>query len=135
MKPGWCRIGLHLVMDDAEVDYIIGAVQFIAKYGRHFLSEYGFDLYTGTWEHRQLPTNLPNFSLDSALGGDEGEPATLSLPLRKQLYDHYMTEAQRWVERLREQPEGAGSTLEGDLEELQFFALPDGHRGPGGTVD
>jgi len=135
MKPGWCRIGLHWVMDDAEVDYIIGAVQFIAKYGRHFLSEYGFDLYTGTWEHRQLPTNLPNFSLDSALGGDEGEPATLSLPLRKQLYDHYMTEAQRWVERLREQPEGAGSTLEGDLEALQFFALPDGHRGPGGAVD
>jgi len=135
MKPGWCRIGLHWVMDDAEVDYIIGAVQFIAKYGRHFLSEYDFDLYTGTWEHRQLPTNLPNFSLDSALGGDEGEPATLSLPLRKQLYDHYMTEAQRWVERLREQPEGAGSTLKGDLEALQFFALPDGHRGPGGAVD
>lgn len=135
MKPGWCRIGLHWVMDDAEVDYIIGAVQFIAKYGRLFLSEYDFDLYTGTWEHRRLPTNLPNFSLDSALGGDEGEPATLSLPLRKQLYDHYMTEAQRWVERLREQPEGACCTLEGDLEALQFFALQEGHRGPGGAVD
>jgi len=135
MKPGWCRVSLHWVMDDAEVDYIIDAVHFIARYGHHFLSEYEFDLCTGTWEHRKMATNLPKFSLDSALGGDEGEPATLSLPLRKQLYDHYMTEAQRWVERLKEQPDGAGSTLEGDLAELQFFALPDGHRGPGGTVD
>jgi selenocysteine lyase/cysteine desulfurase len=135
MKPGWCRVGLHWVMDDAEVDYVIDAVHFIAKYGHHFLSEYDFDLYTGTWEHRRLPTNLPKFSLDSALGGDEGEPATLSLPVRKQLYDHYMTEAKRWVERLSEQPEGAGTTLAGDLEELQFFSLPEGHRGPGGKVD
>jgi selenocysteine lyase/cysteine desulfurase len=135
MKPGWCRIGLHWVMDDAEVDYIVGAVHFIAKYGHHFLSEYDFDLYTGTWGHRQLPVNLPEFSLESAVTGDEGEPATLSLPVRTQLYDHYMTEAKRWVERLSEQPAGAGSTLGGDLEELQFFSLPDGHRGPGGKVD
>jgi selenocysteine lyase/cysteine desulfurase len=135
MKPGWCRIGLHWVMDDAEVDYVIGAVHFIAKYGHHFLSEYDFDLYTGTWEHRQLPVNLPKFSLDEALAGDIGEPATLTLPLRKQLYDHYMTEAKRWVERLSLQPAGAGSTLGGDLEELQFFSLPEGHKGPGGKLD
>ena len=135
IKPGWCRVGLHWVMDDPEVDYIIGAVNFIAQHGHEFLTLYDFDLCTGTWEHRQLPTNLPQFSLDAALAKDEGEPARLSLPVRKQLYDHYMTEAKRWVERLREQPEGACCTLEGDLEELQFFALPDGHRGPGGTVD
>jgi selenocysteine lyase/cysteine desulfurase len=135
IKPGWCRVGLHWVMDDAEVDYIIGAVNFIAQHGHEFLTLYDFDLCTGTWEHRQLPTNLPQFSLDAALAKDEGEPAILSLPVRKQLYDHYMTEADRWVERLRAEPEGACCTLEGDLEELQFFALPDGHRGPGGTVD
>jgi hypothetical protein len=122
-------------MDDAEVDYIIGAVNFIAQHGHEFLTLYDFDLCTGTWEHRQLPTNLPQFSLDAALAKDEGEPAILSLPVRKQLYDHYMTEANRWVERLRAEPERACCTLEGDLEELQFFALPDGHRGPGGTVD
>jgi len=135
IKPGWCRVGLHWVMDDAEVDYIIGAVNFIAKHGHEFLALYDFDLCTGTWEHRQLPTNLPQFSLDAALAKDEGEPARLSLPLRKQLYDHYMTEANRWVERLRAEPAASQASLGGDLEELQFFALPDGHRGPGGTVD
>ena len=122
-------------MDDAEVDYIIDAVHFIAKHGHEFLTLYNFDLCTGTWEHRELPVNLPQFSLDAALAKDEGEPAILSLPVRKQLYDHYMTEANRWVERLRTEPAAGQASLGGDLEALQFFALPDGHRGPGGTVD
>ena len=135
MKPGWCRVGLHWVMDDAEVDFVIGAVRFIAQYGHYFLSEYDFDIYTGTWEHRRVAHNLPEFSLDAALGNVEGEPAILSLPLRKQLYDHYMTEARRWVERLRAGPEAASETLDGDLEELQFFTLPAGQRGPGSPVD
>ena len=78
---------------------------------------------------------MPEFSLDAALTRDEGEPAILSLPLRTQLYDHYMTEAARWVERLRAEPAAEQSTLGGELEELQFFSLPAGHRGPGGTVD
>ena len=114
---------------------MIDAIRFIARYGHHFLAEYDFDIYTGTWEHRRAAHNLPEFSLDEALGNDEGEPAILSLPLRKQLYDHYMTEAKRWVERLRAEPEAATETLEGDLEELQFFTLPAGQRGPGQPLD
>ncbi len=46
-----------------------------------------------------------------------------------------MTEAARWVERLRVEPVAEQVTLGGELEELQFFSLPAGHRGPGGTVD
>ena len=36
---------------------------------------------------------------------------------------------------LRAEPAATESKLGGDLEELQFFSLPAGHRGPGGTVD
>ena len=135
IKPGWCRVGLHWVMDDAEVDYIIDAIRFIAQHGHEFLGLYDFDLCTGFWEHREASVKLPEFSLGVALAKDEGEPAILSLPVRKQLYDHYMTEASRWVERLREEPAAEQSTLGGELEELQFFSLPAGHRGPGGAVD
>ena len=59
------------------------------------------------------------------VANDKGEPAILSLPLRKQLYDHYMTDAMRWVQRLQESPAAARKTLTGDLEELQFFSLPE----------
>ena len=46
-----------------------------------------------------------------------------------------MTDAARWVERLRAEPAVERGTLGGELEELQFFSLPAGHRGPGGAVD
>jgi len=126
MKPGWCRVGLHWVMDDAEADYVIGAVHFIARHGRKFLPLYEFDLCTGTWSHRQSSGRLPKFSLDNALRLENNEPANhLSLELRKQLYDHYMTEAHRWAKRLSERPEPATVSLEGELGELQFFSLPE----------
>jgi len=126
MKPGWCRVGLHWVMDDAEASYVIDAVNFIAKHGHRFLALYEFDLSTGTWSHKQDCCVLPQFSLDAALGLTEGEPATLTLSVRKQLYDHYMTEANRWVQRLTEEGAAPLESLEGELGELQFFALPGG---------
>ena len=125
MKPGWCRVGMHWVMDDAEANFVIEAVHFVARHGHRFLSLYDFDLCTGTWSHKQDNGALPEFSLNAALVEDEGEPAILSLALRRQLYNHYMTEAGRWVERLSREPAGALRSLEGELGELQFFALPE----------
>jgi selenocysteine lyase/cysteine desulfurase len=125
MKPGWCRVGLHWVMDDAEAGYVIDAVNFIANHGHHFLALYDFDLSSGTWSHKQDCCKLPKFELDAALNLDDGEPATLLLPVRKQLYDHYMTEARRWVERLGRDSKEKLQSLEGELGELQFFALPE----------
>lgn len=125
MKPGWCRIGLHWVMDDAEADYVIEAVHFVARHGRRFLKLYNFDLCTGTWSHKQDANVLTTFSLDAALDEDNGEPAILSLALRTQLYDHYKTEAERWATRLKEAGPEALELLDGELGELQFFALPE----------
>jgi selenocysteine lyase/cysteine desulfurase len=126
MKPGWCRVGLHWVMDDAEADYVIGAVQFVAQHGHRFLGLYNFDLCSGTWSHKADTGILTRFSLEAALAVEEGEPATLTLALRKQLYDHYMTDARRWVERLARDGSAKLQSLDGELGELQFFTLPVG---------
>jgi len=129
LKPGWCRVGLHWVMDDAEADYVIDAVHFIARHGYRFLTLYDFDLCSGTWSHRHVKDELQTFSLDCALAADDLDPAVLSDPLRKQLYDHYMTEADRWVERLKDKSPQPMMKLEGELGELQFFSLPE-HTNP-----
>ena len=128
LKPGWCRVGLHWVMDDAEADYVIDAVNFVAREGHHFLGLYDFDLATGTWSHRNAGGDLPEFSLDAALATDEGEPATLSLQLRQQLYRHYLAEAQKIADQLRNEPDAKLVSLEGELGDLQFFAMPDSQR-------
>ena len=130
LKPGWCRVGLHWVMDDAEANYIIDAVHFLASQGHHFLGLYAFDLATGTWVHRHAASVLPSFSLAAALDNVEGEPAILSLALREQLYRHYLAEAQRIADELANKPEARLTSLSGDLEELQFFAMPDDERQP-----
>jgi len=124
LKPGWCRVGLHWVMDDAEVDYVIDAVHFLARHGHHFLGLYDFDLDTGTWVHKYAASTLPQFSLGAALSNDEGEPATLGLNLREQLYRHYKTEAARLATQLRDDPDAKLTSLGGELGELQFFAMP-----------
>ncbi len=126
LKPGWCRVGLHWVMDDAEAQYVIDAVHFLANEGHQFLALYDFDLATGTWKHKFAALELPEFSLDEALGDVGGEPARLSLALRQQLYDHYMTEARRLAARLRNEPAAKCTSLEGELEDLQFFTMPAG---------
>ena len=129
LKPGWCRVGLHWVMDDAEADYVIDAVDFLGREGSLFLNLYDFDLGTGTWKHKHTASELPHFSLDEALGNDEGEPAILSLALRRQLYNHYLSEAKRIADHLRIEPAPGRRTLEGEYADLQFFTLPeDGQR-------
>ena len=79
---------------------------------------------TGTWVHKHVASTLPEFSLERALNIEEGEPAVLSLALRQQLYRHYMAEAQRIADQLRNEPEADLVTLDGELGELQFFAMP-----------
>jgi len=124
LKPGWCRVGLHWVMDDAEADYVIEAVHFLAREGHRFLSLYDFDLASGTWKHRFKESVLPEFSLDAALANELGEPATLTLPLRRQLYRHYLAEARKIADRLGTESPSKLASLGGELADLQFFALP-----------
>ena len=124
LKPGWCRVGLHWVMDDAEADYVIEAVHFLAREGHRFLSLYDFDLASGTWKHRFKESVLPEFSLDAALANELGEPATLTLPLRRQLYRHYLAEARKIADRLGTESPSKLASLGGELADLQFVALP-----------
>ena len=130
LKPGWCRVGLHWVMDDAEANYVIDAVRFLAREGHAFLNLYDFNLETGTWSHKYATGELQKFSLDAALSLDEGEPATLGLALREQLYRHYLTEARKLAEQLHNEPETKLTSLSGKLADLQFFSMPDDERQP-----
>ena len=52
LRPGWVRVNFHFLMTDAEADFLIDAVLFIAEHGRHFLPLYTFDVRTGAWSYR-----------------------------------------------------------------------------------
>ena len=49
MRPGWVRVSLHWSMSEAERDYLIEAVQFLAAHAERLAALYRFDSYTGAW--------------------------------------------------------------------------------------
>ena len=124
VKPGWCRISFHYVMDDLEVDYILDAIEFVADHGVEFLPLYDFDLQTGAWQHKHDPIELEEFSLDAALRCSGDCATSMSQAGRRNYYREALREAAEWAERLQEQGTWEEVTLRGDLGRLQFFTLP-----------
>jgi selenocysteine lyase/cysteine desulfurase len=123
IKPGWCRIGFHYAMDDAEADYIVRAVEFVAARGECFVPLYRFDLATGTWTHAEQCCQYEHLSLDAALGARQVEPSARSVAERSATYQRYLDAAQRHADALAAEWSCNDARLDGELGELQFFAL------------
>ncbi|RPI15028.1 MAG: aminotransferase class V-fold PLP-dependent enzyme [Lysobacterales bacterium] len=121
IKPGWCRVGFHYTMDEAEAGFVMDAVEFVADHGHRFLVLYAFDAATGTWSHREHRETHAAFSLDAALGAPGCEETALSPETRARLYASCLEEARAWSQRLGEP---TTSATEADVErfgELRFF--------------
>lgn len=132
IKPGWCRVSMHYVMDDLEVDYLLDAVDFLARHGSLFLRLYDFDLYDGSWRNKDDPTHLQKFSLDAALETSKGEELPMPFEERQKRYASYLEEAEKLARKLQKQGSPEEQTLDGTLGELQFFSLPDCCMNPDG---
>jgi len=122
IKPGWCRVGFHFTMDDAEADFVIDAVEFLATHGHAFLPLYDFDLNTGTWTHECCGPLDQALSLETAVAGCGCEPTALPTAERKEAYARYLREARDLADKLTAEGTARDVQLEGELGELQFFA-------------
>ena len=125
VKPGWCRVSMHYVMDDLEVDFLLDSVEFVARYGGLFLSLYNFNLYDGAWSKKDGSVSLQKFSLESALKADRTDETPMSFDERRNRYTAYLDEALQLARKLEEREPAGSHQLEGKLGELQFFSLPD----------
>jgi selenocysteine lyase/cysteine desulfurase len=124
IKPGWCRVSMHYVMDDLEVDFLLDAVDFVAGHGRLFMPLYDFNLYDGSWNKKDDPTCLQRFSLESALGASMRREPPMPHDERRKRYSSYLKEASELAGELQKQQPSVAHHLEGKLAGLQFFALP-----------
>ena len=122
IKPGWCRVGFHYVMDDAEADFVIAAVEFLAEHGHRFLPLYEFDPLTGIWSHQQHDGHPGLFSLEAALGPLERIETALPAEVRSNLYASYLADARTCAELLGDPDPDAAQQLQEDFGELQFFS-------------
>jgi selenocysteine lyase/cysteine desulfurase len=125
IKPGWCRISLHYAMDDIEVNYILDAIEFVAREGYRFMPLYDFDMHTGAWLHKADCVCLEGFSLDAALECRGYQSRALNEGERKTLYGAFLSEAQQLADGLAAEQAPEEHRLEEELEELKFFSVPE----------
>lgn len=52
MRIGFARVNFAYFIEDAEIDYAVDAIEFVANYGWMFLPHYKFDSDTGIWKNR-----------------------------------------------------------------------------------
>ncbi|MBL8199535.1 MAG: aminotransferase class V-fold PLP-dependent enzyme [Chromatiales bacterium] len=121
IKPGWCRVGFHYTMDDAEAAFVMDAVGFLAEFGYRFLPLYAFDPATGMWTHRDYREAREEFSLDAALKATGCDATALPLAERARRYAESLAEARRLADDLGEPVVPCGDPAAGLFGELQFF--------------
>ena len=72
LRPGFTRLSLPYWMSQAEVDFVVDAILFVAEHGHKFLSAYRFNHMTGEWAHATRLTRFPerkwlsHFTLDAS---------------------------------------------------------------------
>ena len=122
IKPGWCRIGFHFVMDDAEADYIVEAVSFVAEHGHRFLPLYDFDARTGLWACRGFEESFQAFSLEDALKAADCRETALPADARARLYASYLEAAHGRAAALAATATTTARPMDQDFGTLKFFA-------------
>lgn len=123
IKPGWVRVNLNYFISDAVRDYIVEAVQLIAKYGRRLLPDYGFDPHTGLWTHRAtalIPLRLPDLRGVMA----PSNPAAPSPTCSDDGLAEQLASARRVLSDRAEVTEDGPTGLPADFEALRWFVLP-----------
>jgi selenocysteine lyase/cysteine desulfurase len=123
LKPGWCRIGFHYTMDDAEANFVIDAVEFISKCGDLFMPEYDFHLDTGMWTHKTHHAEFDSLDLAEAMTSPPCVMSAVPDDERVIIYKSYLDEAAALAQTLANK-NSENCTLSGEMGELQFFALP-----------
>jgi len=121
LKPGWCRVGFHYAMDDHEANFLIEAIDFVARRGWIFQQLYEFDMKAATWEHREFEDVEDHFDIETALN-PKPIVDTIDDSDRIARYADFMRKAEELATELEATAPRDSRRLDGELGELQFFS-------------
>ncbi len=128
IKPGWVRVNFNYFISDAVFEFILDAVDLVAREGWRLLPEYRFEPSTGMWRHRSGQPEPPLSLRDvSYADGRMAYSAHRHREPEARLAD-YLDQARAF---LAEPPRALvePSIVEGDVgpdfEALRWFLLPE----------
>lgn len=125
IKPGWVRVNFNYFISDAVRDYLIDAVDLLARLGHRLLPHYTFDTASGLWRHRGGPGAPPlrltdlRFDQDGRLDypRDRRTAGEEMLPVQ-------LERARRILDQLPDVGDQGPTGLPADFEALRWFPLP-----------
>ncbi len=123
IKPGWARVNFNYFISETVFDFIVDAVDWVARNGWRLLDDYGFDVQTGLWKNvgarRHRPMRLTDLSF--VPGGVSFRSHHMTEP--EHVLSSYIEEADRMLaERADVRPEKV--SFEQGVEALRWFAVP-----------
>jgi selenocysteine lyase/cysteine desulfurase len=128
IKPGWVRVNFNYFISDAVFEFILDAVDLVAREGWRLLPDYAFDPATGMWRHKagrpEPPLSLHDIRYDDAR---MAYPAHRHREPESRLAD-YLAEARELLARpphALDRPSIDPGTVGLDFEELRWFLLPE----------
>ena len=116
IKPGWVRVNIHYTLSQEDVDYIIKAIEFIARSGHLFLEKYALDMKTAEWKHIGFEEKHPAFSVDKMF-----ESKKIKLSELSQARKLYFKQAEVIAHKLKKQVKNSFDKDEQEIEELKYF--------------
>ncbi len=124
LKPGWVRLSFNYFFPDRQVEFLLRAVDWIARQGWRLLPAYAFDVSTGLWRHREWNSplrSLPRGFNPAAWDAERATPAPHDLTDVE--IESYFEQADAAADRLHTTPKnvGDGHSLPGG-EDLHWFA-------------
>jgi selenocysteine lyase/cysteine desulfurase len=125
IKPGWVRLSFNYFISDTVCDYVVEALDLVARHGGRLLSDYRFDPRTGRWAHRlgtpEEPLQLTDlrYDVDGVPGGSGRREGAGEEALAGQLL-----QARTLLAARRPEPECGPTGLADAVERLRWFTLP-----------
>ena len=125
IKPGWVRINFNYFLTDTVRDYLIDAVDLLARHGHRLLPYYRFDPAAGLWHHR-VPSPVPDLRLTDVRFTPDGMTTPVSAPptVDERILPEQLDAARRLLEALPDTPADAPADLPAEVEALRWFPLP-----------
>jgi selenocysteine lyase/cysteine desulfurase len=125
IKPGWVRVNFNYFVSDAVADYVVSAVQLVARDGWRLLGDYRFDPVTGHWRHRDGVVTPPLSLFDvSYAGGVASMPTNTATGGVELLDDHLREGAEILSAAVGPDLSAHPGNVSADFEHLRWFDLP-----------
>jgi len=128
IKPGWTRVNFNYFLSETEFEFIIEAVDFVAREGWRFLPLYRFSPMTGLWDHIDWQHNASMRLGDARYRHGRLEFPHAHLEVDESAFADYLDRARRLAAELAaaSPPTAAvpATRLSPEFERLRWFVLP-----------